>query len=76
MSRTTSGYLAYMLRLWPARSERGFQWWASLENPHTGERVAFANREMMFAFLEEQIIRFERHCADPSSSEVPSPSAR
>lgn len=76
MSRTTPGYLAYMLRLWPARGERGFQWRASLENPHTGERVAFANREMMLAFLEEQIIHFERHCTDPSSSEMPSSSAR
>lgn len=47
-------YVAYMLRLWQAGS-RGGQviWRASLENPHTGERLAFGDEEALFAFLAD-----------------------
>ncbi len=48
-------YLAYMLRLWRAGSHGGLPVWrASLENPHTGERVAFSDVTALFAFLAEQ----------------------
>lgn len=47
-------YLAYMLRLWQAGSRDGLPVWrASLENPHTGERLAFGDAESMFAFLAD-----------------------
>ncbi len=44
-------YLAYLLRLWQANSSEQRIWRASLENPHTGERHAFATLDALFAFL-------------------------
>jgi hypothetical protein len=47
-------YLAYMLRLWQAGSRDGLPVWrASLENPHTGERLVFGDVAGLFAFLSE-----------------------
>ena len=47
-------YLSYMLRLWQAGSRDGKSVWrASLENPHTGERVAFGDAKDSFAFLAD-----------------------
>lgn len=48
-------YLSYLLRLWQAgsRGDRSV-WHASLENPHTGERLAFGDMEALFAFLVER----------------------
>jgi hypothetical protein len=47
-------YVAYMLRLWQAGSRGGQMIWrASLENPHTGERLAFGDEEALFAFLAD-----------------------
>lgn len=47
-------YMAYMLRLWQAGSRGGrVIWRASLENPHTGERLAFGDEEALFAFLAD-----------------------
>jgi hypothetical protein len=44
-----------MLRLWQAGSRDGKEIWrASLENPHTGERLAFGGVEALFAFLAER----------------------
>jgi hypothetical protein len=45
-------YVAYMLRLWRTGNRAGRPVWrASLENPHTGERLAFGDTEALFAFL-------------------------
>jgi hypothetical protein len=47
-------YVAYMLRLWQAGSREGMPVWrASLENPHTGERLVFGDVAGLFAFLSE-----------------------
>ena len=47
-------YLAYMLRLWQAGSRDGLPVWrASLENPHTGERLAFGDAKDLTAFLTD-----------------------
>jgi hypothetical protein len=47
-------YLAYMLRLWQAGSRDGLPVWrASLENPHTGERLVFSDREALLAFFAD-----------------------
>lgn len=47
-------YVAYMLRLWQAGSRDGQPVWrASLENPHTGERLAFGDTKALFAFLAD-----------------------
>ena len=51
-SRTS--YLAYMLRLWRAGSHNGLAVWrASLENPHTGERLAFGDAQDLLTFLAD-----------------------
>lgn len=47
-------YVAYMLRLWQAGSCEGIPVWrASLENPHTGERLVFGDRKGLLAFLAD-----------------------
>lgn len=43
-------YRAYLLRLWPAADT---QWRASLEDPHTGERRAFATLEQLWEYLNQ-----------------------
>lgn len=49
-----SNYVAYMLRMWQAGSREGQPIWrASLEDPHTGERMAFADVAALLAFLSE-----------------------
>jgi hypothetical protein len=47
-------YFAYLLRLWLVESHQTPVWCASLENPHTGERLNFTSLERLFAFLEDQ----------------------
>jgi hypothetical protein len=47
-------YLAYMLRLWQIGDEGKPTWRASLESPHTGERLGFASLDALVKFLEEQ----------------------
>jgi hypothetical protein len=41
-------YRAFLLRLWRGS---GDQWYASLDDPHTGERRAFATLEQLVEFL-------------------------
>jgi len=66
-------YLAYMLRLWEARSGGEQVWRASLESPHTRERHGFASLQVLFAFLEEQT-RDQAESMDPSGdSDEPGP---
>lgn len=50
-------YRAYLLRLWQTTSNAQPVWRASLEDPHTGERLGFATLAQLVAFLEEQIRR-------------------
>ena len=47
-------YLSYLLRLWRARERGKPAWRASLQNPHTGERVSFCTLDELFAFLRRQ----------------------
>jgi hypothetical protein len=51
MNDEPDGYQAYMLRLWRARCKQQWQWRASLESPHTGERQSFARLEQLIAYL-------------------------
>ena len=44
-------YLAFLLRVWQANSDDETVWRASLEDPHTGERHAFASLEALYTFL-------------------------
>jgi len=46
--------LSYLLHLWQVERNGEPVWWASLENPRTGERQAFADLAELFAFLDEK----------------------
>jgi|APSaa5957512622_1039677.scaffolds.fasta_scaffold322332_2 hypothetical protein len=52
-------YLAYLLRIWSVDEEKHLGWRAYLQNPHTGERQAFASLEEMCAFLKEKTLYYE-----------------
>ena len=47
-------YLSYLLRLWQASDAGRVGWRASLESVQSGERVAFAGLEELFAFLRAE----------------------
>lgn len=44
-------YLAFLIRLW--REDEGI-WRCTLESPHTGERLAFANVAALLAYVQKQ----------------------
>jgi hypothetical protein len=50
----SSRYLAYMLRLWQVDRQGRPEWRASLESPHTAERLGFADVAQLLAFLQEK----------------------
>jgi hypothetical protein len=54
MVRDGPDYLSYLLRLWVAHERGRPVWRASLQSPHTGERVSFCTLEELFAFLRRQ----------------------
>ncbi len=65
-------YVAYMLRLWQAGSRGGLPVWrASLENPHTGERLAFGDEEALFAFLTDLMADLADTRDSPDKGEPP-----
>ena len=68
------GYQAYMLRMWPVDTGRGHVWRASLESPHSGERVGFRSLEALFAFLEDKT-GGDVHGAQPRTKPEPSEKA-
>jgi hypothetical protein len=51
---TKQRYHSFLLRLWLVDEQEGLTWRASLENPHTGERLGFATLERLFIFLQDQ----------------------
>lgn len=54
MDRELSDYISYLLRVWQTSSEGSVAWRASLESPHSGERIGFADLNKLFAFLRQQ----------------------
>jgi len=48
--------LSYLLHMWQVERNGEPVWWASLENPRTGERQVFADLAELFAFLDEKTI--------------------
>ena len=54
-------YMAYLVRLWQVNGEGQPAWRASIEDPHTGERRGFADLPGLFAFLEEQMRKDDKH---------------
>jgi hypothetical protein len=47
-------YLSYLLRLWLENGEEGISWRVSLESTETGERVGFANMDLMVEYLNQK----------------------
>lgn len=47
-------YAAYLLRLWREKSSQTAGWRASLQDPHSGERVSFSSVERLFDFLRRE----------------------
>lgn len=63
-------YVAYMLRFWQAGSRDGTPVWrASLENPHTGERLAFGDVNALFDFLNDFMASVTAAQGAPETSE-------
>ena len=54
MDREVSDYISYLLRVWQTSDKERVAWRASLESPHTGERIGFADLDKLFAFLRQQ----------------------
>ncbi len=52
---------SFLLRLWSPREQGNSTWQASLEDPHTGERMGFASLEHLFAYLME-VVESEMAC--------------
>jgi hypothetical protein len=54
-------YQSYLLRLWRVSSSAAYPgheepvWRASLEHPHTGERVGFATLDDLVGYLRHQM---------------------
>jgi hypothetical protein len=63
MDQRPADYVSYLLRVWRSNGEGPSAWRASLENPHTGERMGFADMEGLFSFLRQ-------HTTIPSEPEV------
>jgi hypothetical protein len=60
------GYRAYLLRLW---RETDTRWRASLEDPHTSERRAFATLEQLLEFLAQETSELAGPAASPEASQ-------
>ncbi|HEX8682955.1 MAG TPA: hypothetical protein VF707_11615 [Ardenticatenaceae bacterium] len=69
MTMKEARYASYLLRLWETSADGEVVWRASLEHPHTGERLGFATLERLFAFLQDQCSGVGEH--DPASKHVP-----
>ncbi len=54
MSDEPDAYQTYLLHLWRAKCQGRWQWRASIESPHTGERHAFASLEQVSTFRSER----------------------
>ncbi len=63
-------YYSYMLRLWISDSEGKPAWRASLENPHTGDRLTFATLRRLFDFLEDQCVQENNRNAPTGEDQV------
>lgn len=55
MSERQTRYVSYLLRLWQDNDDQNPMWRASLQNSLTGERMAFASVDQMFAFVHRQL---------------------
>jgi hypothetical protein len=63
-------YIAYMLRLWRANGTGHSDWQASLEDPHNGKQIGFADLTSLFSYLKDQIDRDREKEETPADEEV------
>lgn len=68
ISGESDAYQTYLLRLWRARCEGQWQWRASIESPHTGERQYFASLEAFYTYLSERCGRQAPDVSRPESA--------
>ena len=62
MNDEPDGYHSYLLRVWRAQVRGQWQWHASLESPHTGERMTFATLNELALYLASQPVLAEDLC--------------
>jgi hypothetical protein len=67
-------YRSYLLRLWRVQVKAQTIWRASLECPHTGERLAFADLEALWRYLraeteEDETLSGQELMATPAGPE-------
>ena len=55
IARGEQDYLAYLLRLWRIGKGEDARWRASLQDPHTGQRMEFASLDDVVAFLKQRM---------------------
>ena len=48
-------YIAYLLRLWREKGGVSTRWRASLQDPHSGERIGFASLEELIVYLRREM---------------------
>ena len=59
-------YVSYLLRLWLADNAGKPAWRGSLEDPHTGSRLGFADLSSLFEYLRRQT---ESQSSEPGDQE-------
>jgi hypothetical protein len=64
-------YRAFLVRLWRVSAGGATTWRASVECPHTGERLGFAGVQDLFDFLSEQTGRGNHTQAEVSAGPGP-----
>ena len=64
MSDEPDAYQAYLLRLWRVPCKGRWEWRASIESPHTGERQAFATLHELCNYLKARFLEYQSD-ADP-----------
>jgi len=57
-------YLAYLLRLWRTGPGKSAEWRASLQDPHTGQRIEFASLDDVVVFLKQWMGEGEPRAGD------------
>ena len=60
MADRRSGYLSYLLRLWPEKNQEKLIWRASLERPGSEERLGFKDLESLIVFLRGRVVQVEK----------------
>jgi len=63
-------YIAYMLRVWRVNRTELPVWQASLEDPHNGKQIGFADLASLFSYLKDQTGRDREKEEDLEDEEV------